>query len=153
MAWISLTAQNFKDRLLKAEYDALSAVGLYEGRTWADVLEDELTSTINHVRGYCPSTTSRGDGVTIPEELKDATLAVVRMKFFTRFPKLAALWTEGRNQEYLQALELFKLWASKRYHVAAPETAAPTTDQAGAPGAASIIPNPRLADRAAMNGL
>ena len=134
MAWIPLSTDRFKDKLLKSEYDALVAVGLFDGRTWAEVLADELLATTRNVRGYCPPSTARGDGDTIPDELEDQALAIARMKFFTRFVELKKLWSDARNQEYLQALELLKLWATNKYHVAPAATEAPDEEQSAGGG-------------------
>lgn len=137
--WIDLTLTRVKDKMLKAEYDALSTVSLPTGRAWADMANAELAATSNQVRGYCPPSTERGSGTTIPDELEDAALAFFRMKMFTRFPELKRLWTKERQEEYLQAIALLERWADGKYHVAAPETAADPEDQASSAAAVEQI--------------
>ncbi len=152
MAWNPLTADAFRDKLTKAEYTAITSIAVQDGKTWADVLDEEITRTANLVRGYTPNNTPQGTGETIPDELQDAALAVLRMKFFTRLPALKGLWSEARNQEYLQAIDLLRDWAGKRFRVVPPEDAAPTQAVAGA-AAAKIIPDPRAGDKQHTNGL
>lgn len=154
MAWNELTLTRVKDKLLKAEYDALSTVSLPTGRTWSAMSTAELASTSNQVRGYCPPGTARGDGTTIPDELEDAALAFFRMKMFTRFPELKRLWTKERQEEYLQAIALLERWADGKYHVAPPATAADPEDQgSSSAGAEQIATRSRRYTRDTMAGL
>lgn len=131
--WISLTADAFADALLPAEKTALDGVKARPGTTAAELLDRTLRRVANDVRGYCPAETPRGDGITIPEELELAALALARQACFTALPRLQGLWTDARQQDYLQALAKLRLWADGKYSVAPPETAAPAAQQAAAP--------------------
>lgn len=152
MAWIELTVTRFKDKLTSSEKTALDAVGLHSGRTAADTLTAEILSTTRFVRGFTPNTEARGDGETIPDEMEDAALAVLRMKYFTRLPGMSSLYDSARQREYEDALELLKMWASGKFHCAPPFTAAPSDEQGLRSGASSITPARRPTDSTALNG-
>lgn len=135
MSWLSLTASNFQAKLLAQEYTALSAIGVQEGKTWEEVFADELTRTTNYVRGFCPASTALGAAGTIPDEVEDAAYAILRYKFFTRFPKLKQLLTEERKDEFMRAEELLQRWSNNKFRVVRPTTPADTDAQPAGPSA------------------
>ena len=153
MAWINITAAAFANTLLSAEKAALDAVGLPSGVTASEMLAEQITNTANFVRMHCPPHTARGDGETIPDELLMSALAVLRKNYFARFPKLN-LWTEARNQDHLQALEVLKEWSKGRLQVVPPETPAADDEQASSAASAELITTrPRRYSRTTLDGL
>ena len=161
MEWIHITAQDFEDGLLPAEVTALNAIKERDGRTAGQQLNTLITRACNTVRGYCPHSAQRGasitvDGVvypTIPEEFADAALAMIRAEYFACFPELASLWTDARNNLYLQGIRRLELWAAGKYGVSSPDTPAPAKEQGPGPGAIVVTRMATPADSAATSGL
>lgn len=132
--WITLTAADFASKIAEAEYASVLSTQLPDGKTGADVLAEELVLTTNEVRGYVSAQIGAvlGAGVTLPEELADTALVIVRHKVFTRLPGLKRLLDEGRVREWEQALARLKEVARNLFKVAAPAT--PATEQPGGQG-------------------
>ena len=96
---------------------------------------------------------SRGEGITIPDEMADSALAVLRQRFFAKFPELKSLWSEDRQQEALQAIETLRLWAKGQYHCAPPAEKAAPEDQAGGTPVKFLGTKPQTSGRRQTSGL
>lgn len=123
--WITLSSSDLQDKLAAAEYAAVTTAQVQDGKTPEQVVTEELASTVAMVRGYVAARASNvlGDGVTIPDELKDAALVVMRHKVFSRLPGMKRLMDEARVREYEGAMELLRDVAAGRFAVVPPTTA------------------------------
>jgi hypothetical protein len=128
--WITLSSSDLKNKLSASEYTSVTTAQVQEGKTAEEVVVEELGSTVAMVRGYVGAQQSNvlGEGVTIPDELKDAALVVMRHKVFSRLPGLKRLLDEARVREYEDAFTLFRDVAAGRFAVVPPEV--PSEDQA-----------------------
>lgn len=124
--WISITIARVQTKLSKSEYSAITTTQLPEGVTASALLEEEIVSTVNMVRGYVSGNreNSRGPDDTIPSELEDAALAILRVKIFTRLPGLQRLIDSNRTREYEEALDQLRDTAAGRFRVTQPDTPA-----------------------------
>lgn len=102
MAWILITEALVRTKLTDAEMSALLAVSLPDGVTGVEILEQEIANTTAEVRGYVAGNPQNtlGAGATIPEELMDDALVILRYKVFTRAPNMKRLLDELRVKEY-----------------------------------------------------
>lgn len=141
--WISLTSTDLKDKLAAAEYASITTAQVQDGKTGEDVVTEEIRSTVAMVRGYVGARASNtlGEGETLPDELKDAALVILRHKIFTRLPGLNRLLNEARVREYEEALAQLREVAAGRFAVVPPETASP--DQAVGQSAEVVSPRRR----------
>src|SRR4051812_27549529 len=122
MSWITLTVDDVKPKLAAAELSALRSAALASGQ--GDPVAEILTEVVNEVRGYiaaCERNTL-GAGVTIPDKLKSATLAIVRYRAATRLPVKSFL-TEDRVKENEAAVRLLEQVAGCKFAVEEPTTA------------------------------
>ncbi len=124
--WIPLTSALLQTKLTAAEFASLSAAQLPTGVTSAELIAQEITSTVAMVRGYVAANRENtlGEGETIPDELTDAALHILRHKTFSRLPGLKKLLDEARVREYEDALSQLKDAAAGRFRVTPPETIA-----------------------------
>lgn len=141
--WISLTSSDLKGKLAAAEYASITTAQVQDGKTAEEVVAEEISSTVAMVRGYVGARGSNtlGVGETLPDELKDAALVILRHKIFTRLPGLNRLLNEARVREYEDALSQLKDVAVGRFAVVPPETASP--DQAVGQSAEVVSPKQR----------
>lgn len=105
--WITITEDNIERRFTGGEFTAVREAALSDGQD--DPLPEELASAIRRVRGSVAACTrnSVGPDGTIPDELEDALLAILRYKLLTRFPEIGLI-SQDRRQEYEDALSLLK---------------------------------------------
>jgi hypothetical protein len=124
--WIPLTSALLQTKLTAAEFSSISAAQLPSGTTAAELIAQEITSTVAMVRGYVAANRENtlGEGETIPDELRDAALCILRHKTFSRIPGLKKLLDEARVREYEDALAQLKDAAAGRFRVTPPETIA-----------------------------
>lgn len=149
--WINLTTDDLRDKLSEAEYAAITTASLRDGRTGPQVIAEEIDTTVSDVVSYCPG--ERGEVGTLPDELKDAALIILRHKVFTRIPGMKKFLDEGRMKEYENANEKL-LHASKGIKRISPPTApAAATEQASGDRMTTISANPRRNTRSKLNGL
>ncbi len=127
--WITLTDADLQTKLAAGEYASITTAQLPEGVTAASVIAAEIASTTGMVRGYVAGQLSNtlGAGVTIPGELKDTALVIVRHKIFSRLPGLKRLLDEPRVREYEDALATLRDVAAGRFRIVPPEE--PAADQ------------------------
>ena len=149
MAWITITAARLAAKT--AELASVKGVLVPTGQTADDIIAEELESTAKLVRGYCPPSCELGTGSTIPDELEDDALAIVRLKVFERIAALQRYVTDSRKEAATRAERRLEAWARGGFRVIPPTTAA--QEQAAGP---SVSRNPRtprrLASREALDG-
>lgn len=151
MSWTTITSTAVKTRLSGAEYAGVTAAALASGQTAEGVVAAQITDVVNYVRGFVPADIPRGDGETIPEELKDAALAMIVHRILTRLPALKLLLDDARKSANEAAEKLLRDVSAGRFRLIAPATAA--EDQPGAATIATITETTRVAGRAATAGL
>lgn len=150
MSWITLSSADLA--AVTAELATVKSIMLPGGVTADEVIAQELESTAALVRGFKPSSISLGPDGTIPLELKDAALAITRVKVFTRVKALNQFLTDARLTEKKDALELLKLWQAGKFAVVA--SAESATDQPQtASGAQLITRTTRRFTRTTLYGL
>lgn len=135
MAWIELTAARLAAKT--AELPTIKGLMVPSGQTAESIIAEELASTVKRVRGYCPESTRLGDGQTIPDELEDSALALVREKVFTRIDALKGLFSLQRQKEAEEAIKELVRWSEKKLRVVPPE--APAEEQASSGSAATLV--------------
>lgn len=130
MAWNTITIADVQNKLAAAEYAAVTTASLPDGKTGSDVVNEEITNAIQEVRGYVAGRVANvaGEGSTVPDELRDTTLVIIRYRVFTRLPGMKRLLDELRVKEYDEALRKLRDVSAGRFRVVDPET--PAADQA-----------------------
>lgn len=150
--WITPTIADFKRRFSAAEYDGVTSAVLATGQDADDVVESTMADVVKLVRGKVAacSRNTLGAGNTIPDELLDATLAIVRWRVLTRLPSIG-LADDPRELEYRKALDLLTDAAACRFVIEQPAT---VTDQVIASPVAEVIKSTtRQATREQLSGL
>lgn len=125
MAWTTPTSAQLRARLAGAEITALKNY-LTSGDT--DPLSAILVEAVGTVRGYISAfdDNTLGDGDTVPAVLVDTTLVLARNSLLNRLP-VASLLTEGRRNEYTDAVKRLQDVAAGRFKVEQPTTATTET--------------------------
>lgn len=151
MSWITLSTDDVKRSLTGAEFTALQTAALSSGQS--DPFTAILAEVIKEVRGYVAacSENSLGDGLTIPEELKSATLARVRFEAFTRLPLGRSLLTEDRVEANKAAERLFARVAACTFKLEQPTTVSAAVIGGGS--VSVISSSPRRAKPSHLAGL
>lgn len=131
MAWNTITIADVQLKLAAAEYSSVTTASLPDGKTGSDIVNEEITNAIQEVRGYVAGRVAnvQGEGSTVPDELRDTTLALIRYRVFTRLPGMKKLLDELRVKEYDEALRKLRDVAAGRFRLVNPET--PAAEQAG----------------------
>jgi hypothetical protein len=126
MSWIALTEAHLTDRLSGAELAAWRKAALAPGQT--DPVPGVLASVTGEVRGYVAAWRSNtmGDGVTIPDELLDAAMALVLVRLSNRLP---ISLTPERSDAAREARTLLRDVAAGKFTVATAAT--PADEQPG----------------------
>ena len=122
MAWIEVTLDHLKGKLTGPEVSALQTAALAEGQQ--DPIPEETERVVREVRGYVAACKQNviAPGITIPEELLDATLAILVVRINTRLPSKVLL-TEERMDAKNDALRLMNMVAQCNFGLAQPEEA------------------------------
>lgn len=151
--WITLSSTDLEYYLSGPEMSALPNAAKAAGQVAADVIAEAISDSIKRVRGYVSAcaTNKLGEGETIPEELKSATLCLARKRIFTRLPGMKSLDDEPRQQEYKDSVELLRDVAACKFGIVPPEEAA--ADQAAGTAVEEVSSRTRVAKRADLNGL
>lgn len=155
MAWITLTAEGVKTRLTGPEYNALTGAARAQGQTPEDVLDKAIAVITTKVRGRVAACKRNklGPADTVPDEVEDDALALIRNYLFTRFPGLETLNTVTRQKETDVANGNLVDAAKCLIAIVPPEEPAPENQQAGGAGAQLISPGRRRYTRHTMRGL
>lgn len=153
MAWITITADDVARRLAAAELAALKTSAKAAGQDGDEILAEAISETSVMVRGYVAGcrTNKLGIAGTIPEELKTATLAMIRDYLFGRLPGMKALNDELRQKETERAMSMLKSAASCALAIVPPEEEA--EQQPAGPAVEFVGNNRRKATRSKMKGL
>jgi len=153
MAWITITADDVARRLAAAELSALKTAAKAAGQDGDEILAEAISETTVMVRGYVGgcSRNKLGPIGTIPEELKTATLAMIRDYLFGRLPGMKGLNDELRQKETDRAISMLKSAASCALAIVPPEIEAEA--QPSGPAVELVGSNRRRATRSKMKGL
>lgn len=125
MSWISVTVADIATRLADPELDAARNALVASG----DPLPDIVSAMVAEVRGRVAANRANrlGPAGTIPDELLNAALALIRGRLLSRLP-VAALMTEERRAEIKSAEQLLRDVAAGSFIVSVPAEPAPVTD-------------------------
>lgn len=134
--WVTLTVDHVIQALAAPELTALRTQLLADGQV--DPLPDILTRTTMEVRGYVAGFhgTAVGQAGTIPEELISSAIAIARWRLLGRLP-VRLLSTDGRRQEYEDALAQLRDVAAGKFAISVADDPAddqPRQDASGAWG-------------------
>lgn len=155
MAWVSITSADVERKLAADEFSAISEASLPDGVTAADIIAAEITQTVAEVRGYVAGNKSNilGEAGTIPDELMEAALVILRYKVFTRLPAMKALLDELRVREYDEALRRLRDVSAGRFVIVPPVVAAPDVQQPATPIIGVVSCDRRQNTRKKLGGL
>jgi glycerate-2-kinase len=150
MAWITLDETNVQTRLTGPELSALKSAALAPGQV--NPLPEIIAKVIQEVRGRVAACQLNriGAGSTIPDELTESALAIIRYRLLTRLP-VASLLTDARREEYRDALRLLADVAASHFRIEQPST--PTTQIISGPATEVASKSERKATREKMRGL
>lgn len=125
MSWISVTVADIATRLADPELDAARNALVAAG----DPLPDIVSAVVAEVRGYVGAcrTNRLGPAGTIPDELLNAALALIRGRLLSRLP-VTSLDTDARRKEVDSAERLLREVAACRFVVSLPAEPAPAGD-------------------------
>lgn len=153
MPWNILTSEDLQNKLTAAEFSAITQASLPDGKTSADVVAEEIANVTQEVRGYVAGYAPNvlGDGATVPDELRDVALVILRHRTFTRLPNMKRLLDELRVKEYEEAMRKLRDVAVGRFRVVNPET--PAAQQASGGGVQVVSKTKRRATRKGLSGL
>lgn len=141
MAWISLTRDDLRGRLSKPELQRLPDVARASGITAEQLLAAAIDEVVREVRGYVAVHNTLGPSGTLPDELENAALALIRRVIFGRVPGVDDLFGDIRKSEVADAQSLLRRVATAQFRIVAPESPAPQAQQAGA-ASPSIMKRP-----------
>lgn len=148
--WITLSKSDLANRLSETELRRVSEAKLADGQTGDGVIAEVIADVVRVVRGYAAKRNSLGPDGTIPDETKDAALAIVRMRVFTRLPDLDLLG-EDRRAEARDANTLLRSLAAG---VLVIEQAAESSgEQSGGVDFDVVTKTDRVATRERLSGL
>lgn len=153
MAWIIITAGDVQRRLAAQELTALTTAAKAASQSAETILSDAMADVVKRVRSYVAGCTKNmlGPAGTIPDELKAATLTLIRDYLFTRLPGLQSLNDETRREETRQAFRELRDVAACRMAIVPPET--PAAQQAAGPSAELVSGRKRVTGREQTGGL
>lgn len=119
MSWITLAESDVQARLAGAELTALKTAALASGQT--NPLTPIIAQVIQEVRGYVAACGNNrlGEGSTIPQELENDALAIIRYRLATRLP-VSSLLNDARKEEYRDALRKLERVADCRFRIEQP---------------------------------
>lgn len=123
MSWITLTEAHLENHLSGDELDALKTESLADGQD--SPVDDILTEVTRKVRGYVGANPANtlGEAGTIPDELKDSALQIVKWELINRLPGMSFLADERREDQKDDAIRLLERVADGKFAIAQPETA------------------------------
>lgn len=121
MAWIELTVDDVKERLTWPELEAFQTWHLENGQP--DPVPGTIERVVREVRGFVGgcSRNTLGAGNTIPDELADAALSIIRWRLASRHVGAGeTLLDEARKMEYEDARDLLKDVSRCRFEIQQP---------------------------------
>lgn len=150
MAWIELDP----DKLILTPDERETIADTAAAASVDDPTAGIVASLTNAIRGRCRAAgIALETGATIPEEIEDAALAILRFRLLTYFPEVAArLLDEHRKQEYTDAMKT--LTALAKGEIGVESAADPVTETATGGGQkVSLQTRQRRMDRTSSEGL
>ncbi|AHF94603.1 hypothetical protein OPIT5_29290 [Opitutaceae bacterium TAV5] len=131
MSWRTITEDDLRTVLTGTEIDSVRTVALEDGA--GDPVPGTLANVVQTVRGYIAgcSRNTLGPAGTLPEQLVGDAMVIARHRLLTRFPEVGLL-SDGRVNEYNQAMTAMRDVAACRISVEAPPVAGPEKMPAGA---------------------
>lgn len=121
MAWISLTADDVKERISGTEFDTLQTEDL--GTAQTDPIPETINVVVGEIRGRVGACQRNelGPAGTIPEELEGAALTLIAFRLSLRLAGGGIhLQDEGRKQDYEDAKALLEAVARCEFAVEQP---------------------------------
>jgi phage gp36-like protein len=154
MSWQTITAADIEPRLSDEELTALRRD--YETTGKADPLSALITQVTAKVRRACAAGgATLGPASTIPDELLDSALSIIRYRLCSGMP--GGLLNEDRRKEYADAITELDAIAKDAAGIVEPTTESTDTTVAGGitPGYSSDDPpnGPRNFDRQDQEGI
>lgn len=122
MAWAALTADDVKTRLSGDELTLLQTKALSSGQ--ADPLAAIIAAVTDFVRGYIAVKYQLGADGTLPRELKDAAIAIVRWRLIGRLAagqQGAISGSEHREKEKTDAIALLQSLTKGEFAIEQPD--------------------------------
>jgi hypothetical protein len=151
MAWIVISPAKIQNRLTKQELTVFTTAAAADTQTPEQILADAISAVTSEVRGYVGCKVILGPEGTIPDELENASLALLRRNLATRLPKMAPLFDETRKTELEQAIALLRDTAKGNFKVVPPVVEA--VSQPSGSAVQVVSSRPRLTDRNQLAGL
>ena len=107
MSWINLSTDDVLTALSGPEYEAYTGTALADGQ--ASPVAEVTDRVIKTVRGYVAGCSKNrlGAGLTIPEELEGAAIALIAWELATRLP-LPAMLKERLREKKTDAQDLLE---------------------------------------------
>lgn len=136
MAWITLTSADLRNRLSDVEFSSVGEAQLAAGQTVESVLAEVFEGVVRLIRGHAARKNTLGPAGTIPDETKDAALAILRFRVFTRLPDLGLL-SDDRRTEYKDAMKLLDALGRGDFVIEAPAEA--STEISAATSASEVV--------------
>ena len=129
MSWNPITASDIEPRLSDEELAALRRD--YESTGKPDPLTRIISQVVSKVRRACAAGgATLGAGATIPDELLDSAVSIIRYRLCSGMP--GGLLNEDRRKEYSDAIAELVAIAKDAAGIVEPTT--PATDTTVAPG-------------------
>lgn len=155
MAWITFTAATLAERITGPEFAAIKKAAKGQGQNEEQMLADCIRRAVAEVRGRVAGHARNilGAEGTIPDELEDATAAIVVYRFISRLPNSGSLLDAQRTKNYEDAQTLLGEVASGKFGIVQPVSPAPEIEQPGGPAAQLLSSRERIAKSCQTNGL
>lgn len=133
--WINLTPDSLNGRIAAPEIAKVTQMA-GNGLTVQQVIDQ----VVNEVRGYVAKAGPVGLPGTIPDELQDAALSIIILRYVSQVPGASqqTFATESRKTAAENARLLLRDVAARKFLVTPPETAAP--EQATRPSMVTVDP-------------
>lgn len=120
--WGTIAEADVLTRLTGPEVTSYKTLSLGVGQS--NPLPEITAHAVNEVRGYIASSGSYAlnTGATVPNRLKDATLALIRYRLITRLPIASgSVLIEMRRREFEDAIRLLERVGDGRFQVDEPD--------------------------------
>lgn len=131
-AWVTLAATDLQARISAPEYAAFTSAAIAGGQS--DPVPQLLAEVTNEVRGYitgCKSNQLGPDG-TMPPELVDAAIKLVKLRLFQRVTSLKR-FAEQAEPGAKDATRLLERVSDCKFSITLPDTFTADQSQGGGP--------------------
>jgi hypothetical protein len=116
MAWVQLQLSDVQSRMTAAEISQISA----QSATPGTIVATTLQRVTDFVRGFVPNDVPLGPEGTLPDKLMDAALSIFVQRFCNVVPLGKRFFTETRQQEAKDAMDVLKMVARGDFRVEIP---------------------------------